>query len=158
VIKHGKRRRRRRRRCRIRSSASADEFKESKRGKKQPYCSRWFTCGSDSVLYYIIYILCIWLYIITIYRLVYYTHSLTWTRARRYIVSGRRRRRKHCARLCVAVYHRYYNKTNNTRGGGGRARVLRLALSRKRGRDGRTLLSDARARTAGGNRFVVRTS
>lgn len=71
-------RRRRRRRCRIRSSASADEFKELKRGKKQPYCSRWFTCGSDSVLYYIIYILCIRLYI-TIYihiPCVYYIYSL----------------------------------------------------------------------------------
>jgi len=67
------------------------------------------------------------------------------------------RRRKHCARLCVAVY-RYYNKTNNTHGGGGgggrpvgRARVLRLELSQKRGRGGHC---STRARTAGGNRLL----
>lgn len=62
------------------------------RKKKQPYCSRWFTCGSDSVLYYIIlYTYYVYDYIlqyIYIYRAPIYTHSLTWTRARRYIVSA----------------------------------------------------------------------
>lgn len=85
-----------------------------------------------------------------------YSHSLTWTRARRYIVSAAATNTERvCALPCSDIIIKLIIHTAAA-AVAGRARVLRLALSQKRGRDGHCT-TRARARTAGGSHRLLST-